>query len=282
MKFSITTTLGVLFSLGLVGFGVLEIVGVIELSNIAPVLERYQYLNIPSLAIVLGGVLNSLFIMYPGRYVMWALGSIYHLFTRSNINLPTLKSDIREILSWNKRINESKVQALNALQEEYDGEFPSYLFALMSTNYSTEQMRKLSETAIEEHYDRGLITVEVLDSMGSSSPAFGMFGTLFGLIVMLGDLQNPAQMGPGLATALITTLYGISLAYLVCFPIARKLRNLAQIKRFREYMIMEGVLMINEGKSPFFIQDKLNAYLRREYTFDQEATADESEKVMAS
>lgn len=282
MKFSITTTLGVLFSLALVGFGVLEIVGVIELSNIAPVLERYQYLNIPSLAIVLGGVLNSLFIMYPGRYVMWALGSIYHLFTRSNINLPTLKSDIREILSWNKRINESKVQALNALQEEYDGEFPSYLFALMSTNYSTEQMRKLSETAIEEHYDRGLITVEVLDSMGSSSPAFGMFGTLFGLIVMLGDLQNPAQMGPGLATALITTLYGISLAYLVCFPIARKLRNLAQIKRFREYMIMEGVLMINEGKSPFFIQDKLNAYLRREYTFDQEATADESEKVMAS
>lgn len=282
MKFSITTTLGVLFSLGLVIFGVLEIVGIIELNNIAPVLEQYQYLNIPSLAIVLGGVLNSLFVMYPGRYVLWALGSIYHLFTRSNINLPTLKNDIREVLSWNKRINESKVQALNTLQEEYDGEFPSYLFALMSTNYSTEQMRKLAETAIEEHYDRGLITVEVLDSMGSSSPAFGMFGTLFGLIVMLGDLQNPAQMGPGLATALITTLYGISLAYLICFPIARKLRNLAQIQRFREYMVMEGVLMINEGKSPFFIQDKLNAYLRREYTFDHEATADESEKAMAT
>lgn len=282
MKFSITTTLGVLFSLSLVGFGVMEIVGVIELGNIAPVLERYQYLNIPSLAIVFGGVLNSLFVMYPGRYVMWALGSIYHLFTRSTINLETLKGDIREILSWNKRINENKIQALNRLQEEYDGELPSYLFTLMSTNYSTEEIRKLSETAIEEHYDRGLITVEVLDSMGSSSPAFGMFGTLFGLIVMLGDLQNPAQMGPGLATALITTLYGISLAYLICFPIARKLRNLAQIKRFREYMIMEGVLMINEDNSPFFIQDKLNAYLRREYTFDQEATASETEQAIAT
>lgn len=232
--------------------------------------------------IVLGGVLNSLFVMYPGRYVMWALGSIYHLFTRSTINLQTLKEDIRQILEWNKRINDNKLQALNKLQEEHEGELSAYLFTLMSTNYSTEEIRTLSETVIEEHYDRGLITVEVLDSMGSSSPAFGMFGTLFGLIVMLGDLQNPAQMGPGLATALITTLYGISLAYLICFPIARKLRNLAQIKRFREYLILEGVLMINEGNSPFFIQDKLNAFLRREYTFDQEATTAESEKAVAT
>lgn len=282
MKFSITTTLGVLASLSLVALGVTDIVGVIDLGNYAPVLERYQYLNISSLFIVLGGVLNSLFVMYPGRYVMWALGSIYHLFTRSTINLESLKKDIRKILEWNKRINDNKVQALNELQEEYDQELPAYLFTLMSTNYSTEEIRKLSETAIEEHYDRELITVEVLDSMGSSSPAFGMFGTLFGLIVMLGDLQNPAQMGPGLATALITTLYGISLAYLICFPIARKLRNLAQMKRFREYMILEGVLMINEGNSPFFIQDKLNAYLRREYTFDQEATAEETEQAVAT
>jgi chemotaxis protein MotA len=281
MKFSITTTIGVLASLTMVAMGVTDIVGVIDLGNYAPILERYQYLNISSLLIVLGGVLNSLFVMYPGRYVMWALGSIYHLFTRSSINLASLREDIRKILEWNKRINENKIEALNQLQEEYEGELPSYLFTLMSTNYSTEEIRRLSETAIEEHYDRGLITVEVLDSIGSSSPAFGMFGTLFGLIVMLGDLQDPAQMGPGLATALITTLYGISLAYLICFPIARKLRNLAQIKRFREYLIMEGVLMINEGDSPFFIQDKLNAYLRREYTFDQEATSSEAEAMVS-
>ena len=281
MKFSLATTIGVLVSFSLVLFGVFEIVGIIDLKQIAPFLDRYQFLNLPSLFIVLGGVLNSLFIMYPGRYVVKALGSVYHLFTRSTIDLNTLKANIREILSWNKRISENKVQALNSLQEEYAGKLPAYLFTLVSTNYSSEDIRELSETAIEEHYNRGLITVEVLDSMGGSSPAFGMFGTLFGLIVMLGDLQNPANMGPGLATALITTLYGITLAYLVFFPIARKLRNLAQMSRFQEMMMLEGVLMIKEGKSPMFIQDKLNAYLRRECSFNPEETAKEAEKATA-
>lgn len=272
MKFSLTTTIGVLLSFGLLAFGVLEIVGVFDLSTVFPFLETYQFLNLPSLIIVLGGVLGSQFIMYPGLYVVRAVGSIYNLFTRSGINLETLKQDIQDVLDWKKQINNNKVQALNQLQEKYQGELPAYLFTLMSTNYSKEQIRELAETNIEEHYDRSLLIVEVLESMGSASPAFGMFGTLFGLIVMLGELQDPSKMGPGLATALITTLYGISLAYLVCYPIARKLRNLAQMKRFEEYLILEGVLLINDDASPLFIQDKLNAYLRREHSFDPESS----------
>lgn len=282
MKFSITTALGVLVSLGLVTFGVLEITGQFDLTQVAPFLEPYEFLNIPSLSIVVGGVLNGTFVMYPGRYVMNALGSIYHLFTRSTIKLDTLKQDIRNILSWKEQIQDDKLSALNRIQEEYDGKLPGFLFSLMSTNYSTEEIRELGEANIEEHYDREMIVVEVLTTMGSTSPAFGMFGTLFGLIVMLGELQNPAQMGPGLASALITTLYGISIAHLICYPIARKLRNLAQMKRFREYLILEGVLLINEGKSPFFIQDKLNAFLKRDYSFDQEAVEEESEQAVAA
>ncbi len=282
MKFSITTVLGVLFSLSMVTFGVLEITGQISLAELAPFMEPYQFLNLPSLSIVLGGVLNGVFIMYPGRYVMRALGSIYHLFTRSRINLETLKEDIRKVLQWSNQIQDDKLSTLNRIQEEYDGELPGFLFSLMSTNYSTEDIRELGETNIEEHYDREMIVVEVLSTMGSTSPAFGMFGTLFGLIVMLGELQNPAAMGPGLASALITTLYGISIAHLICYPIARKLRNLAQMKRFREYLMLEGVLLINEGKSPFYIQDNLNAFLKRDYSFDQEAIEAESDQAMAA
>ena len=282
MKFSITTVIGVLFSLALVTFGVMEITGQISLAELAPFLEPYQFLNLPSLSIVLGGVLNGVFIMYPGRYVMRALGSIYHLFTRSKINLQTLKGDIRNILRWSNQIQDDKLSTLNRIQEQYDGELPGFLFSLMSTNYSTEEIRELGETNIEEHYDREMIVVEVLSTMGSTSPAFGMFGTLFGLIVMLGELQNPAAMGPGLASALITTLYGISIAHLICYPIARKLRNLAQMKRFREYLMLEGVLLINEGKSPFYIQDNLNAFLKRDYSFDQEAIEAESDQAMAA
>lgn len=282
MKFSITTLLGVSVSLALVAFGVFEITGQIDLAEIAPFLVTYEFLNLPSLFIVLGGVLFGMFVMYPGRYVLRALGSIYHLVTRSRIKLDTLKKDIRNVLSWTRQLKGDKLDALKRFQKEYDGELQGFLFSLMSTNYSSEDIRELGENTIEEHYDREMIVVEVLTTMGSSAPAFGMFGTLFGLIVMLGELQNPAQMGPGLASALITTLYGISMAHLICYPIARKLRNLAQMKRFREYMILEGILLINEGKSPFYIQDKLNSYLKRDYSFDQEAVEEETEQAMAA
>lgn len=282
MRFSFVTVLGVLFSVGLLGVGVLEITGTIDFSNYVPLLEQYQYLNLPSLFIVLGGVLNSIFLMYPARYVGKALLSIFKLFSQSKTNLKTLKKDVKMIISWAQRVKSDKLNAYESIQKEHEHELPSFLFSLASTNYSTDEIEEFGATNIEESYKRKLVNVEVLSTMGSASPAFGMFGTLFGLIVMLGELQNPAAMGPGLAAALITTLYGISLAHLIFFPLARKLRNMAQIARFREYLILEGVMLINDNKSPFYIQDRLSSYLKREYSFDMDAQQEELENAIAA
>lgn len=265
MRLSITNFLGVIFSIGILVFGITEITGATQVLNSIPALSDYRFLNLPSLFIVLGGVLNAVFITYQPRYVGKAFSSIFLIFSQSKTSARTLSQDLEKILEWNDQIKSDRVNALSKLENEYSTEVSGYLFSLLSTNYTSEDIHDFGANHVEEQYFRKLVVVDVLRAMGGAAPSFGMFGTLFGLIVMLGQLENPSGMGPGLAAALITTLYGISLARFIFYPVAEKLKNIAQLNKFREYFILEGILMINDKKSSFYIQDKLSTYLQRDF-----------------
>ena len=279
MRISLLNIVGVLISVTLIVIGVLEITKTIDWVSTLPFVEQYQFLNLPSFLIVIGGVLNAVFIMYPDTSVKRMFLSFFFLFSQSRVRPKTLRQDIDQILGWANKIKDNRVSALNELQETEDNELARYLFSLMSTNYSSEEIQEFGEISISEERNRRMNTVEVLTSMGTSAPAFGMFGTLFGLIVMLGELDSPANLGPGLAAALITTLYGISLAHLIYFPLAKKLKNLAGMQSFRELLMLEGIIMINDKKSPFYIQDKLLSYLVRKYQQDEEMGTESSAKA---
>lgn len=270
MRLSITNILGVIFSVGVLLFGVTEITGTTAVLNSIPALSNYTFLNLPSLFIVMGGILNAVFITYQPRYVGKAFGSIFLLFSQAKTSAKTLEEDLGELIVWNDQIKNDRVNALTRLEEEHGKDVSGYLFSLVSTNYSSAEIKEFGSNHIEEHYFRQMVVVDVLRAMGGAAPSFGMFGTLFGLIVMLGQLENPSGMGPGLAAALITTLYGISLARFIFYPLAEKIKNVAQLNRFREYFIMEGILLINEKKSSFYIQDKMSTYLRRDFGKTQE------------
>lgn len=279
MRISLLNIVGVIISVTLILLGVLEITGTIDWISTLPFVEQYQFLNLPSFLIVIGGVLNAVFIMYPDTSVRRMFLSFFFLFSQSRVRPKTLRNDIDKIIGWANKIKDNRVAALNELQETEENELARYLFSLMSTNYSSDEIQEFGEISISEERNRRMNTVEVLTSMGTSAPAFGMFGTLFGLIVMLGELDSPANLGPGLAAALITTLYGISLAHLIYFPLAKKLKNLAGMQSFREMLMLEGILMINDKKSPFYMQDKLLSYLVRKYQQDEEMGSESSAKA---
>ncbi len=271
MRLSLTNILGVLFSVGILVFGITEITNVTTIISSIPALSNYTFLNLPSLFIVMGGILNAVFITYQPKYVGQAFAGIFLLFSQARTSSKTLENDLGEMLAWNDQIKNDRVKALGQLEDSHTGEVAGYLFSLMSTNYSNEDIKSFGSNHIEEHYFRQLVVVDVLRAMGAAAPSFGMFGTLFGLVVMLGQLENPSGMGPGLAAALITTLYGISLARFIFYPIAEKIKNVAQLNRFREYFILEGILLINEKKSSFYLQDRLSTYLRRDFKNQQQA-----------
>lgn len=105
--------------------------------------------------------------------------------------------------------------------------------------------------------------------MGATAPAFGMIGTLVGLIIMLSSLgADPKDLGIGLAVALNTTLYGVLFSRLVLIPAASKLTQRQQIQRFRHELITEGLVMLAERRSPRYIADRMNSFLDPNIRFD--------------
>jgi len=116
--------------------------------------------------------------------------------------------------------------------------------------------------AARGQFERAMVEVEILRSMGQAAPALGMIGTLVGLVVMLRALGgDPSQLGPGMAVALLTTLYGVLLNRMVFTPAASKLAQKEAIARFRNFLVAEGFAMLAESRSPRYIQDRMNSYL---------------------
>jgi chemotaxis protein MotA len=101
----------------------------------------------------------------------------------------------------------------------------------------------------------------LFESLSVYAPAFGMIGTLVGLVRMLGKLHDPSTVGPALALALLTTLYGAVLAYLVFLPIAGKLRVKNEDEVMVREMMIEGVLSIQAGENPRIVEEKLRSFL---------------------
>ena len=126
-----------------------------------------------------------------------------------------------------------------------------------------EVVREILGSEVESLYARHQKGVGMLESMGAYAPAFGMLGTLIGLINMLKNLSDPSLLGPGMATALITTFYGSLLANLVFLPMANKLKLRSAEEVFAMELTMEGMLSIQAGENPRLIEEKLHSFLPR-------------------
>jgi len=103
--------------------------------------------------------------------------------------------------------------------------------------------------------------VRMLETAARSAPVFGMVGTLIGLVLMLGRMNDPAAIGPGMAVALLTTLYGLVLAHVFCLPVARRLAHRNSEELLFRTIALEGVLAIQAGDTPRIVEQKLRAYL---------------------
>ena len=120
-----------------------------------------------------------------------------------------------------------------------------------------------------ERHEQG---ASIFSSLGDVAPAMGMIGTLIGLVAMLSNMDDPKSIGPAMAVALLTTLYGSILANMVALPIADKLMLRKNEERLNRLLILDGVLAIQEGQNPRVIDSYLKNYLhekKRRLNFDE-------------
>lgn len=260
MRTSFLNILFFLISLGVLVGGVMLVTGVATL-NLIP--ETYSFLNLPSLAIVFGGIAASVFISYPFGGVLRALRQSTLLFSHSTVTDDVLEKDIARVLEWQKRMRFNGQEAISQLSAEFEGSFEGYLFSVLDTNYTLEELRELGEINIQENYARQRQINQIMASMGRASPVFGMLGTLFGLIVILSGFSEVDSLLAGLGAALMTTLYGIIVGNFIFTPMSKKMDVINSKQYFREQLILEGLLLILQQKTSLQIYDKLQAHLQR-------------------
>lgn len=223
------------------------------------------FLSIEGFMIVIGGTLAVAFMSYQASDVIEALRGVGLMFKKANVTHENLYRDLINIIAW-ARIMKDK--GLRGLENQVDDEgindpFVRYGLDMVVSNYTGEEVRGMMETAAEAFYERDTIPANILLAMASHAPAFGMVGTLIGMVIMLGNFSGDMSgIGHGLAVALLATLYGVVTARMLYLPAATKIMQKQDNLRFRNHLITEGMAMLVANKSPRYIQDKLNSFLK--------------------
>ena len=124
-----------------------------------------------------------------------------------------------------------------------------------------DNIRQLMDPEIQYLQDRHSTGKKILEFMGAAAPAFGMIGTLIGLVQMLKNLDSPDQLGAGMAIALLTTFYGAFTANLIFIPLAGKLGIYSKAESTSMEMITEGICAIANGENPTAVREKLQAFI---------------------
>ncbi|MBO6782509.1 MAG: MotA/TolQ/ExbB proton channel family protein [Alphaproteobacteria bacterium] len=250
----------------LVGFGLF-------MTAIALSTDNYLlFMSGAGMILVLGGTLASTFISYEYSYVLGGLRGILQAFKIDRRGRSHLNTEVGRVIRWAYLVQKEGIVSLDAEAKKtpgWDGGFLRFGVELITTGYDGAKIQSILGNVIESTYERNMVGAQVLRSMAVAAPAFGMVGTLIGLIIMLDNMgDDPSQIGAGLAVALVTTLYGIMLARLVFAPAATKLQQREEIFRFRNYMIVEGLSMLADEASPRHIQDHMNSYLDPTIRYD--------------
>lgn len=215
------------------------------------------FINLPSLLIVFGGTIAATVLRFPLSGVAGSLalgGKI--AFTQTKVNPREMIDEISrlaEIIRKNGPLglegvpieDEFLSKGIQYVADGYDGE------AILE---SLSKERDLRLERLEEGK-------RIFKAMGDSAPAFGMIGTLVGLVQMLSTMDDPSTIGPSMAVALLTTLYGAIVANMVCLPIADKLDAKFKIEEINLTLSIDGVGQIRENKSPDVIKELLVSYL---------------------
>lgn len=214
------------------------------------------FIDVPSVAVVGGGVIATTLIKWPMEYVK-ALVSIYLKSIFGTSSDP--KAMIEEIQKLAETARRESVFALEKVPVE--DKFLKKAVTLAADNRPPEVITSILSLEIAAMEDRHSKGVDILEGMGADGPAFGMIGTLIGLVQMLQNMSDPSSIGPAMAVALLTTFYGSVIANVFTIPVAGKLKIRSKQEATRMNIIVAGVLGIVAGENPRVIREKLDSFL---------------------
>jgi len=253
----IATIIGIIF-----GFAVISI-AIIQGGGGA------AFIHIPSMAIVIGGMLCATLIHFSLAQFL----GIFSVIKKTVLTrVPSPSELIQEMVNYAAVNRKDGSLALEGHIQKVGDKFIGKGLQMLVDGQEEDWIRDMMGLEIQYRQERHKQGKKILEFMGASSPAFGMIGTLIGLIQMLRSLDDPASLGAGMAVALITTFYGALLANLVFIPLAGKLGLYSQAEILAMEMTLEGICAISRGENPTGVREKMQAFVSPNRREDIKAT----------
>jgi len=216
------------------------------------------FIDPPSIAIVLGGCTAACLICFPLGQLIGVVKVVKHAFLTKARDAHTL---IGHLVKFAEVARRDGILSLENMVSEVDDDFVVRGIQMAVDGTDPELIEQIMTSELEalaERHERGKALFEAI---GKYAPAFGMIGTLIGLVIMLKNMNDPSAIGPGMAVALLTTLYGALLANLIALPIADKLAVRSQEEILLKTIIIRGVMSIQSGDNPRIVEQKLKTFL---------------------
>ncbi|MFC1512331.1 motility protein A [Candidatus Latescibacterota bacterium] len=216
------------------------------------------FIDLTSFLIVGGGTMGATLINYPLVEVIGVIKVVKKAFLHKEESSTDI---IKMLVSFAETARREGILSLEQKASDLEDDFLKKGINLAVDGTEPEYIKEIMTTEVDYISERHRKGAGIFESMGLYAPAFGMIGTLIGLIKMLANMNDPSTIGPSMAIALITTLYGALIANLVCIPIAGKLKARSNNEMLLKALCIEGIMSIQSGDNPRIVEGKLKAFL---------------------
>lgn len=239
----------------IIGFvlGTFLLVGAIVLTG-----SPMAFVHVQSMMITIGGTIAATAICFPIK----SLTSLPHVMKNAFLHQDEALDNIVDIMvEFALVARREGVLALEKQLNEISNEFVTKGVQLAVDGTEEDLTRAILETELDYVLQRHSQGQRIFEKMGEFAPGFGMIGTLIGLISMALNLDDPSAIGPGMATALITTFYGSLMSNFIFLPIASKLKLYSEFEELEKSIVLEGVSSIQAGENPRLVKEKLQSFI---------------------
>jgi chemotaxis protein MotA len=214
-------------------------------------------MNFPALLIVFVGTIGAVMLETPRQIFKRAVFLIPWIF---NPPVRTVEHFIEKIVRWGAMARKEGILSLESLIEDESNLFMRRGLQLLIDGTEPVVLRRILSLELESRCVLDENAAHVFSSMGGYCPTIGIVGAVLGLIHVMGNLSDPSKLGEGIAVAFVATIYGVSFANLVFFPMGGKLNHLIQSNQRLDEMLIEGLVAISEGENPVVIRAKLEGF----------------------
>ena len=214
------------------------------------------FVNIPGIMIVVGGTLSATLLTFPLNDVMSAFKAAVFVFSSKQDNPNDMVFTMIELCKITR-----KEGLVGLSRTKTDHAFVAKACMLISDGADEKIISDTLTIEIDAMKERHFIVQDVFTKMNAYAPAFGMIGTLIGLVQMLANLADPSSVGPAMGVALLTTFYGAVLAFMIFGPIAGKLKSITAKEVMNLQIIFDGASSITQEANPRMVYEKLSSYI---------------------